>query len=166
MNRTRALVAGLVLALAIAAPVAAQTTIPETITVNATMAVSGLPVSIDYGATDAGAASATIPATATIVANVTWTVTIGGTAFSGSGFPASARQCKLTVVSGPAGIGGGADSWHDFGTLNFCDGVSTPASGLSAGTTVLRTDLRVNVPGTGVAGAHTGTVTFTFTAGS
>ena len=126
---TRAVALGAILALALAAPVAAAD-IPETLTVNSTMSVSGLPASINYGTVDAGAATAAQTVTATIAANVTWTVKIGGSRLLRYRDARLRSPVQITVVSGPAGIGTGADSWHDFGTLNFRDGVSNPASGL------------------------------------
>lgn len=157
---TRAVALGAILALALAAPVSAAS-VPESFTVNSTLSISGLPASIDYGNLDAGATSATFPVDATISANVKWNFYVSGSDFSGTGFPKSIREGKMTILSGAATLASGTlAGWLNFADPKYSGSFVDALTNATSGTSVIRTELRITVPADAMPGAHTGSVTF------
>lgn len=155
MRKRTSILAGLALAAVIASPVAAAD-VAESITVNGTLTVTGIPASINYGALDAGTTSADQTINYTVTANGNYVVTITGTAFARSGggatMPASARQGWSTTASSGAHCTP-LETWTAFnGTAQTCDG---PMGSTSSFTT----KVRVAVPGGQMAGTYTGTLT-------
>jgi hypothetical protein len=169
MNRTiRAAVAALIVALAIA-PVASAASIDESLTVNSTLTVTGVPATINYGAIDPGAASSTQSFTASVVTNSSWQFIMSGSDFTGpTGLPESVRIGRMTSATGatsattPASFS--AFGVEVFGTEQF-SGTQVNAAG-SPGTSGFQVDLYVDLVdhASAPAGAYSGTITYTFSA--
>ena len=135
--------------------------INETLSVNSTITVTGIPASIDYGALDPGATSPTRGFDVAVTSNASWTFKESGSAFGGAGTIAKSQRYgqfgsgNNAVISGPT-------SWADFG-MNAFDGSTVLVSG-QPGAASFHTDLRVQIPAGQAPGAYTGTITYTFTA--
>lgn len=149
----RAAILAVVLALVGAAPVAADQTVPDTVTVPASVSIQGLPASIDYGTALPGEISPQKNFSLTLTANVNgWTVTLNGSALTRSGG-------TETLASGMrmASINGGP--LQNF--PNFPGGA--PKFTGNAGTTSVSLGLAVAIPATTVAGTYNGSITFVVT---
>lgn len=161
MTRTmRAAVAALALALSIA-PAAMAASITETLSVNSSLVVTGIPASIDYGSADPATTTATVPVNATVVTNAPgWQLRMSGSDFTG---PATiAKMQREGQIDQPAFGSSAVTSFTNFANSAF-DGTNVTASG-PTGSTGVNMQFRVNVPAAQAPGAYSGTITYTFTA--
>lgn len=155
----RAAVAALALALMVA-PVVSAADVPETLTVNSILQITGLPASINYGAVDPGQMSGQYSYPATVTANSNWSFRLSGSNFAGPAtINKSARQAQVGLASGTATVASAAQSWTGFDQTVY-DGTSNVVTG-SNGSSGFQLELRVNVPSNATAGAYTGTLTWT-----
>lgn len=168
MSRLRAaLVAAVILTLA-AVPVASAQTVTESFTVNGTITVSGIPASLSYGALDAGQQSAVQTIDALVTANAAWGFDISGSDFTGpTSLSKSIRDGLISTNAGGTAAGVTFDApltWRSFGEASLTD--PTPEATGPAGVSgvLVRTELRINVPGGTPAGAYSGTLTITVAA--
>ena len=159
-RKLHAAAAALVMALAIA-PVASAATIDESLTVNSTLTVTGIPASISYGSIDPGSTSAAYPVNATVVTNAAgWQLRMSGSDFTG---PATLGKINREGQIDQPPFGTSAvTSWTNFANSAF-DGSSVTASG-PTGSTAVNMAFRVNIPGGQAPGNYTGTITYTFSA--
>lgn len=155
MHRTRTIAAGLALVLALALPASALAAdVSETLAVNGTITVTGLPASINYGALDAGTRSPDQVLNYHVTANGDFVTAITGTDFARNGGGASiakgAREGWMTTPSSGANCTP-PELWTAFSSPLSC-------TGTMGATKDYTLKLRVNVPGGQMAGNYTGTV--------
>lgn len=160
--RLAALVAAVSLAVALPGAVLA-TDVAETLSVNSSLTVTGIPATVAYGAVDPGSTTPTKSFTTNVSGNSAWELSVTGTDLSagaGKTIMKGRRDMQLTGFTGGAQTPQLA-SWTAFDVGSLSTTANPEATG-PAGDSSFNTDLRVRVPGSAPAGAYTGTVSFVF----
>lgn len=141
--------------------------VPETLTVPASLTVTGVPASIDYGSVSDGTQSAVVNFRPIISSNGTVTFDASGGDFTSGGdsIGQDAREWQFSgdfnwATNNPPGT----NAWVTTSTVEGvspvggCGGFCDPTSGQ------FDIDLRVNVPADSPPGAYSSSITLTFTA--
>lgn len=167
MRRFTSLFLGAVLALTVTTSAFAATSTAissESLNVLATVSITGVPATIDYGSSPSGATVSSSPMTIVVSTNnaAGFNFTLTATNLTGAGtIPSSARRINCTMTSAgtqfPGALCSGSDAAYPGGS-NVALGATN-----AAGDATFATTTKVVIPGSAPAGAYSGTLTFTAT---
>ncbi|MBI2776026.1 MAG: hypothetical protein HYX57_01990 [Chloroflexi bacterium] len=144
------------------APSALAATVTDSFTVTASVAVTGIPASISYGALDPGTTSGVQIIDANVSSNSAWSMRITGSDFTGpAALGKGAREVKLSSTNGAA-VQVAPFAFVAFDDPKYTDAIAD-ATG-SAGSFLVRSELRIVVPVAQAPGSYSGTITYTFSA--
>ena len=159
-KRTGSLILAAVLALALpASAFAASTssTVTESLTVAASISMTGIPASLDYGSSTAGTNVVAPEFTAAVSSNNAsgWSVAVNATDLTNGGgtIPATNRQYSM-AGSGYTATGGGSP-------VSYPGGDFVIANRATPGSANVFVTSRISIPAAASPGAYTGSAVFT-----
>lgn len=140
---------------------AAAANITESLSVTSSLACTGIPAAINYGAIDSGTTSGDQSFTVNCTANSGYDFALSGSDFTGPAALSKAqREVKFDALSGVTTPTVSYISFSD----PLLNGTTSVIHAAAAGSTNFTPSLHVVIPAAQYAGAYTGTVTYTFTA--